>query len=506
MAPSLEFLGSLLATYLVHSTLLIGGVALLNLWRRPSPGLRQAAWKWAMVVGWLTSILQTSLQAEPWSGVLLLDGSAVAHSREQSPGHNPRTRQRPRFAQAMPPAQFPTLTKMGPHATRATPAAAKSSTRSNTSTASTKRGLAVAPRAASSGGISNLLFVLALVWSIALGWGLLRLALVWRSLRCRHDLTELSRGPHRALLDELCESAGLGRRVRLYRCARNFGPVAWGFFSAQIAVPARILDRLARPELRALLAHELAHLARGDTRWLWLGSLIQTVGNFQPLNRLAQRAIRKEAETLCDSWAIRHTGDRLALARSLTMVAELTRLPSPALSASAVEGRSHLGLRVARLLGELPMEDVEPKRPGRWSLLAGGCTCAIATLLMVPSLRVVVARPPASRAVSTQFSRDAANPRTARSPRADSVATSRGEPNESDLLNAADLWGELELVGQELAEVQTLLTRQPENQELAAAAERLLGRWRQLQSRAEHLRGVLIQSQSISDSDATAPP
>ena len=81
-------------------------------------------------------------------------------------------------------------------------------------------------------------------------------------------------------------------------------------------------ESLPRDELRAVLAHELGHFARGDVWWLLIGRVLTTYFGFQPLNRLARREWTAAAECLCDEWAIGRGGERLTLARCLTALAE----------------------------------------------------------------------------------------------------------------------------------------------------------------------------------------
>jgi Zn-dependent protease with chaperone function len=76
----------------------------------------------------------------------------------------------------------------------------------------------------------------------------------------------------------------------------------------------RLLDR---EELRAALAHELAHLARRDPGASWVLMALRALLFFNPAFQVLSRAIAKDAEWLADDEAARACGDRLALASGL---------------------------------------------------------------------------------------------------------------------------------------------------------------------------------------------
>ncbi|GAA0723088.1 M56 family metallopeptidase [Dokdonella soli] len=92
--------------------------------------------------------------------------------------------------------------------------------------------------------------------------------------------------------------------------------------SQRIVLPCWALDLLDREQLRAMLAHETAHLARRDPIWklataIWCAALW-----FVPVAALARRRLGEIAELACDTWAARHLGDGRSLAECLAECAE----------------------------------------------------------------------------------------------------------------------------------------------------------------------------------------
>lgn len=123
-------------------------------------------------------------------------------------------------------------------------------------------------------------------------------------------------------LTRVVRRTALRRRVRLLEADDVSEPIAFGIWRWTIVVPQDIETRLDRNELESLLAHELAHLVRGDTWWLLVGRLLCCCLPFQPLNFLARERWKQAAEFQCDDWAANRTGNPLSLAHCLTRVAE----------------------------------------------------------------------------------------------------------------------------------------------------------------------------------------
>ena len=139
-------------------------------------------------------------------------------------------------------------------------------------------------------------------------------------------------------------------------------PFACGVFRWTIVLPAGIERELSQAELKALLAHEVAHLVRRDPWWLWLGEVLCTCLAFQPLNFLARRRWQQAAEMLCDDWAVERQVSATSLASCLTRIAE-GRLDRRAaqMGLSAVGHSGSLTQRIEWLLRT--GRATEPKRP-----------------------------------------------------------------------------------------------------------------------------------------------
>lgn len=92
-----------------------------------------------------------------------------------------------------------------------------------------------------------------------------------------------------------------------------------GLLRPVLVLPASLLDATDPQALRAVCAHELAHLKRGDHRALWIEEALLTVLACNPLLRIIRDHRAAAREEACDAAALAHAGDdaRKLYARSL---------------------------------------------------------------------------------------------------------------------------------------------------------------------------------------------
>jgi len=102
----------------------------------------------------------------------------------------------------------------------------------------------------------------------------------------REDAPELHR-----LLDEVCVSAGLTTRPKLYVVddpAPNAFATGLSLEDSHVAVTTGLVERLPRYELRAVIAHEVAHIVNDDVRTVTVA--VATAGLVALLADIAIRA------------------------------------------------------------------------------------------------------------------------------------------------------------------------------------------------------------------------
>ena len=240
-------------------------------------------------------------------------------------------------------------------------------------------------------------FGFALAVLASLGGGLFLLIVqrgrFWRRLRkCR----VVADGVTRSELDKLLNRKQIRRRVRLLVSDGFVEPVACGVLRWTIIVPHGVEQRLNRDQIEGLLAHELAHLVRGDTAWLWVGNIVCSCLWFQPLNFLARRRWQQAAEFLSDEWAVADANvSPLSLAQCLTKIAEwrLDRQESGAILAAGGH-RSTLSSRIDCLVQDERPHDAWKSRRRKRAVLVGVLAAGGALVWSVPRAEFVHADSP----------------------------------------------------------------------------------------------------------------
>jgi beta-lactamase regulating signal transducer with metallopeptidase domain len=327
-----------LATYLLHSTMLLGCAYLLSRLLGRRPDWVESIWKVALVGGLITATAQTGLGISPLGGQLSL-GGAVAASSESAP------------SSALPSMPFGSET----HALAAyLPAASAADTAPAPFTTPIASEAALAPGAAMPVWAWMVVFALYLIVACFFaarlwrGWRQLG-----RSIGARREVDEPE------VLDVIAALRRASRfegGLRVTASARVAAPFAMGVLRPEICLPERALVELDRDRRESLLAHELGHVVRRDPLWRLVGAVMTRAFFFQPLNYLAARELETLSELACDDFAAAHTQRPLALARCLAEVATWTvsmRQAGPV--AAMARRRSVLAARVARLVsGDLP--------------------------------------------------------------------------------------------------------------------------------------------------------
>ena len=126
------------------------------------------------------------------------------------------------------------------------------------------------------------------------------------------------------------------------------GPFCLG--TGEIVLPAWAED-LPRRQLKAMLAHEIAHIKRADPAWILAARIVQSLFFFQPLNVFAARRLSELSEFACDAWAGKVCGSGMPLAECLAECAKrhLGKAPA-ALGAAMATKRSPIVERTQLLL------------------------------------------------------------------------------------------------------------------------------------------------------------
>ena len=207
----------------------------------------------------------------------------------------------------------------------------------------------------------------------------------------------LTRGPIVRAANAFAKRAGILRRVRVEVTERGISPFATGVLRPRIVVPERAMAELDDSAIRAMVAHEMGHIARLDPLWTAAIRSVSALFFFQPLNWVIARRLDECAEFCCDEFAVGVTGDEIALARCLASVADWIVGPQNARPACAMaHKRSPLGQRVERILatdGEVQTRHIGARLVGPMAIVATALAVPGFAITLQPSLELEAVTP-----------------------------------------------------------------------------------------------------------------
>jgi Zn-dependent protease with chaperone function len=155
---------------------------------------------------------------------------------------------------------------------------------------------------------------------------------------------------------------------------------------SEICLPTWLVDRMTVAELRAVIAHEAAHLRRRDALWRPAVSAFARTFFFQPLNWIARDRLRELSEYVCDSEAVASTRSPISLAVALEMVASraLDKGRDIALAPAMGAPVSLTLNRTARILDGSPQTSPPPLRIRPAYKLGGGFVACVFAIIVAP--------------------------------------------------------------------------------------------------------------------------
>ena len=155
----------------------------------------------------------------------------------------------------------------------------------------------------------NPIAVLPWLWLAGVGLAASRLVAALFRLRPSPAARHRSRiGVWRTVCDDLCRTLGLATPVRLLHSTHPSLLATWGSRRPVIVLPRAALS-WPPDRVRVVLAHELAHVARGDWRYQLVGEVLRALHWFNPLAWRVCRLLRVESERASDD-AVLALGDR----------------------------------------------------------------------------------------------------------------------------------------------------------------------------------------------------
>ncbi|MBX7258292.1 MAG: M48 family metalloprotease [Candidatus Hydrogenedentes bacterium] len=169
--------------------------------------------------------------------------------------------------------------------------------------------------------------------------------------------TESAPAPLRRLLDDVAHSLGAPRNVQLRITPRHVSPFLTGILFPAIMIPSRMVSG-KHDDLRAVFAHELAHVCTRDPLWMTVAKLLSSLLWFHPFAWRLRAAHESACESVSDGVAADFVGGAPVytqfLARTALDMVDAERLVSavPVLRTAEIThrlNRLQRGIRCAAL-------------------------------------------------------------------------------------------------------------------------------------------------------------
>jgi beta-lactamase regulating signal transducer with metallopeptidase domain len=176
------------------------------------------------------------------------------------------------------------------------------------------------------------------------------------------------------LLEDVRHSLGLRRAVRLLIADDCTVPATWGVIRPVILLPANALA-WSQTHRRAVLLHELAHIAHGDTLFSVVGRIACALFWFHPAAWWIARRLRQESEFACDDRVLIagvRASDYADVLTSTVFAAQSARLPAMAV---ALARRGDLRARLAQIVDGTRVL----RAPPRWAVALAVAITALVT-------------------------------------------------------------------------------------------------------------------------------
>ncbi|MHC4297319.1 MAG: M56 family metallopeptidase [Planctomycetota bacterium] len=199
-------------------------------------------------------------------------------------------------------------------------------------------------------------------------------------LRCRCKLLEDLHIPE--MVEQLRRSIGITRRIRVAVSEHISVPGVVGFIWPTLLIPVSMVSGVAADDLRAILAHELAHIRRYDYLVNFCQMMIEAIFFFNPALWWISKQIRFEREACCDKAGITATGQRIRYAEVLADWAHNLREANASAAAPAMGfGEANDSGRMLERVRRIVVTGHRPRLKVSWYVAAVTLIVSLAILI-----------------------------------------------------------------------------------------------------------------------------
>lgn len=108
-----------------------------------------------------------------------------------------------------------------------------------------------------------------------------------------------------SLIENLKEEMQVKRSFSIWTTDEKTSPFVFGLFEPRLVLPQSLLKEMSSPEVKSILAHEIAHIKDGDSLWACLEHLLRRILFFLPLVMIFKNLYYETQEMAADEKALR---------------------------------------------------------------------------------------------------------------------------------------------------------------------------------------------------------
>ncbi len=247
---------------------------------------------------------------------------------------------------------------------------------------------------------------LAAAWLLG---ALLQIVLLTRALRYNRILRRRAGWATEELhrqANELAKRMGMNRDVSVRLSSEVGSPQTVGTLAPMIVLPTSWQTQATSSMVSHALAHELAHIKRGDHWWVWLQFGARIAFSLNPTIWYVISQMNSEREAACDDWALSlGTSPKRYASSLLSVAAALLPGRPPELAIPCLRSKNHLRRRISHMLDV--KKNHSTLRVGRLTAAAAAIVFAGAALAAPHWVHLgITARETVSSVININMSRD----------------------------------------------------------------------------------------------------
>ena len=193
--------------------------------------------------------------------------------------------------------------------------------------------------------------LISVLWFIGAGLLFLKLVISYFAVyQLKNSKNHIAQAKLDEILNSLVLKMKITQEIGIKMNANVQVPMIMGTIKPLILIPVSLISGLTTKQLEVIIAHELAHLKRNDFFINIIQSLVDIVFFYHPAMWWLSSEIRKERENCCDDMAIKVTGNKILLAKTLIQIQETITF-SPKLALAFGKKTFSLKDRILRIVG-----------------------------------------------------------------------------------------------------------------------------------------------------------